>query len=308
MVLKPRPLRPGDIVALVSPASPIEEGKLQAGRALLEGAGYGLRLMPNALAKRDYLAGDDAERAADLTAAFADPEIKAVWCSRGGYGSARLLPHLDLDAIALSRKLLLGFSDITSLHIALNRRGLPSVHAPMALTFNATRPEWVYESFMGAIAGSPTIPQAAPLATTLVPGVAEGQITGGCLCLLTDSLGTPDPLETRDRLLLIEDVDENPHRIDAMLNHLKLSGCLNAASGFIVGEMTGTDSREDATIGKRAWLDIVTEYLAPLGKPAVVDFPFGHVGAMASVPLGIRGRLDADAGRLTILEDLCSDD
>lgn len=261
---------------------------------------------PHAFDRDAYLAGRDVDRAADLLAAFDDPSVDAVLCSRGGYGCARLVPHLDLDRMANSAKLFVGFSDVTTLHLALNRRGLPTLHAPMGLTFSVAREPWVVESFLAALMGGAPVLAAAPRGKTVVGGKAEGITTGGCLCLLTDSLGTPDALDCEGKIVLIEDVDENPHRIDAMLTHLTLSDQLPRAAGIVVGEMTRTDERVDAGIGGRPWREIVRDRLEPLGVPTMIEFPFGHCPNMLSLPLGIRASLDADAGTLTYGESLCA--
>jgi len=303
--MKPRALRPGDTVALVSPASPLTSERLEFITGVLAEEGFRTRVMPHALDDDAYLAGSDADRAEDLQAAFDDDEIAAVLCTRGGYGSARLFPYLDLDRIAASGKLFLGFSDITTLHVALNRRGMPTVHAPMALTLSYPREPWVVESFRRVLRNDLTPPVEAPGGSTVVGGVADGEVVGGCLCLLTDSIGTPDPLDATDRILLIEDVDEHPHRIDAMLTHLLNAGIAQSAAGFLIGEMTRTDERVDPSIGGKPWREIVADRLGPLGKPMVIDFPLGHAKNMLTLPLGIRARLDAHAGTLTYLEPLC---
>lgn len=262
-------------------------------------------MAPHAFDSDFYLAGSDEDRAGDLMRAFGDPEVKAVICSRGGYGCARLFPYLDLDAMARSGKMFLGFSDITTLHLALNRRGLVTIHAPMMITLSVDRPGWVHSSFLNVLKGENPIPDDAPGGETVVGGMAEGVVTGGCLCLLTDSLSTPDPLELKDRIVLIEDVDENPHRVDAMLTHLLNTGQAGLAAGYVIGEMTRTDEKADPTIGSKPWREIVADRLAPLGRPMIVSYPFGHAPAMLSLPLGIRARLDADRGTLTYLEAAC---
>ncbi|MFN8221011.1 MAG: LD-carboxypeptidase [Fimbriimonadales bacterium] len=302
MVRKPRALRTGDLIEIVSPASPIRPEKAESAVAMLHAAGYRTRFAPHAFDANAHLAGTDADRAADLMAAFRDPEVAAVYCSRGGYGCGRLMPLLDFDLIAESGKMLIGFSDITVIHLALQRRGVVSMYAPMALTLSVEREPWVRESFLSMISGGNPIVSSAPTGECVVGGVAEGALVGGCLCLLTDSIGTPEPLETEGKVLLIEDVDEHPHRVDAMLTHLLNSGLAQAAAGFVVGEMTGTDERVDPGIGGKGWREIVTERLAPLGKPMIVNFPCGHMKGMLSLPLGVRVRLDADAGRLSYVE------
>lgn len=252
-----------------------------------------------------YLAGADKDRASDLMDAFLNPDVDAVYCSRGGYGAARLIPHLDFDAIVAQRKLLIGFSDITSLHLALTRRGMPSLHAPMALSLSVERELWVYASFLSALRGQFQY-NGAPRAETLVPGVATGVVTGGCLCLLCDSLATTESLDTKGRIVLIEDVDENPHRVDAMLTHLLNAGLLQEAAGLLIGEMSGTNEREDSSIGARPWEDIVRDRITPLGIPSVIRYPFGHVKGMLSLPLGISAELNATEGTLEYTEALCA--
>lgn len=299
---KPAGLKPGDRIEIVSPASSIGMEKLARGLALLQEWGYRATLSDHALDHTDYLAGNDEDRARDLQGAFDDPDVAAVFCSRGGYGCARLIPHLDLDRIAASNKPFLGFSDITTLHLVLNRRGLMTYHAPMLLTLSRERDPWVEASLRAALAGEDPFHPDAPAGKTIVGGSARGQLTGGCLCLVTDSIGTPDAIQTEGRIVLIEDVDENPHRIDAMLTQMLNTGLAQAAAGFVIGEMTGTDDREDASIGKRPWREIVRERLAPLGKPMIIEYPFGHNTAMLSLPMGAMVELDADAGKLSLVE------
>lgn len=302
---KPRALAPGATVRFVTPASPIPAERIEALRAILCEHEYNVELGAHALDDAGYLAGADADRAADLAAAFEAPEVDAVFCTRGGYGCARLLPYLDVPSLAATGKLFLGFSDITTLHLALNACGLPTLHAPMALTLHWSREPWVYDSLMRALAGDLAVPADAPKGVTVVGGAAEGLVTGGCLVLMADAIGTAYPIDATDKLVLIEDVDEPPHRVDAMLTHLLNTGDLQRAAGFVVGEMTRTDERTDESIGGSGWRDIVADRLAPLGKPLIVDYPFGHARNMLTLGLGIRAALDADAGTLTYTESLC---
>lgn len=297
----PTPLRPGDRIEIVSPASALAHEKVEAAVAMLEAEGYRVTFGAHVFDHSDYLAGEDRDRASDLMRAFLDPDVAAVYCSRGGYGCARLFPFLDLDAMAATNKPFLGFSDVTTLHLALNRRGLITYHAPMALTFSRPREAWVVASFLAALRGERQVPAEAPRGEAIVGGVVEGRVTGGCLCLVTDSIGTPDAFDGSGAIVLLEDVDENPHRIDAMLTHLLNTGDLDRCAGIVVGEMTGTDEREDATIGKRPWRAIVEERLKPLGKPLMVGYPFGHCSQMLTLPLGALARLNSDAGTLDYL-------
>lgn len=306
--MKPRALQKGDTVALVTPASPLTEDKLTFVTDLLHSAGYRVVRGKHVLAASDYLAGSDEQRAEDLMWAFDDPEVDAVVTTRGGYGCARLFPYLDLDRIVANPKLFVGFSDVTALHIALNNRGMATVHGPMALTLAYKREPWVHESFLRLLRGDTTPPEEAPVGICEVPGIAEGVVVGGCLCLLTDSVGTCEALNCEGRILLIEDVDERPHRIDAMLTNLLNSGTVQKAAGIVVGEMTRTDEPQnlDETIGGRGWRDIFRDRLGGLGIPMIFDYPFGHKPNQLSLALGIRARLEAEAGTLTYLESLCA--
>jgi len=294
-----KPVLPGATIGLVSPATSVPKEKLETGIAVLEGMGFRTKRMPHVADKTHDLAGNDEDRAADIQAAFADPEIDAVLCTRGGYGCARLLRHLDLDAIAESRKPFMGFSDITTLHIALNRRGLPTFHAPMVSTLAAERPSWVHSSFASALAGDFRAPSEARTGHKVVPGIAEGIVAGGCLTLMADSMGTKDPFCGKGKIVLIEDIGEPPHRVDAMLTHLLNAGALDGVAGFAVGEMTDTDLL--AKGDDLDWRTIVRERIAPLGVPTTFNFPFGHIDAMLTLPLGLPARLDANAGTLTYL-------
>lgn len=305
--LKPRPLKKGDLIEIVSPASPIEVSQVDDVTKLFFNEGYRVRLSEHALDKDWYLAGSDKDRAADLHQAFADPDVSAVYCSRGGYGCARLFPFLDLNTIAASGKMFLGFSDITTLHIALNRRGMPTVHAPMALTLSKQRNQWVIDSFTNVLKGDLKILCDAPPGETVVGGTVEGVVTGGCLCLLADSIGTDESLDAAGKILLIEDVDEAPHRIDAMLTHLLNAHILDNVGGIVVGEMTRTNEKAEPSIGAKPWDNIVIERLKPLGRPMIINFPFGHMPDMLSLPLGIKAVLNADEGTLTYTEALCAD-
>jgi muramoyltetrapeptide carboxypeptidase len=301
---KPPGIAPGDTIAVVSPASPVAREKLANGIRTFEERGYRLTFGKHAFDSKGYLAGSDEDRAGDIMDAWFDPEVKAVFCSRGGYGCARLLPLLDLDRMAKEPKLFAGFSDITTLHLALNRRGLATLHAPMLLSFVKERAPWVVEMLFTVLEGTAPIqlPKAAQRPETIVGGIAEGVVTGGCLCLLCDSLDTPDTIDAGGKILLIEDVDEPPYRIDAMLTHLYNAGKLENVAGIVVGEMTRTDEKAEDDMGCVPWQDIVIERLRPLGVPMVIGFPFGHAEGMASLPLGIKARLDADAGELSYLE------
>lgn len=301
-----RALQPGDTVAFVSPASPIEEARLQPAIKLLNDEGYNVRVFPHALDVNSYLAGTDADRAKDFQDAFDDPEIAAVICTRGGFGCHRILNLIDFDRIAASGKMLVGFSDITALHIALNRRGCPSLYGPMPLTLSYPREDWVFESWLNALKGKHLVPGPAPKGRCIVSGTVEAKTAGGCLILLSDSLGTSEPLDAEGKILLIEGVEDPSHRVDALLTHLLNAGIPQNAAGIVVGEMTRSDEIYDESIGRAPWRDLVASRLGNLGIPLILDYPFGHYRNMLSLPLGITARLDALSGTLTYTESLCA--
>lgn len=303
---KPKALKPGDTIGLVSPASPLTPEQAATGIRLLEEQGYRVKLYPSTYVASGYLAGTDLARAQDLTDAFLDPETQAVYCARGGYGCSRLLPYLDFDRLAATEKLFVGFSDITVLHAALNRRGLPTLHGPMALTLGYERQPWVYDSFFRALRGEDPIPPDAPAGVCLTPGVAEGMVVGGCLILICDLIGTAEEIDMTDKIVLLEDVDEAPHRVDAMLTHLRNSRTIEKAAGIVIGEMTRTDEKADKGIGAMPWRQIVADRLGDLGIPCIVEFPCGHAPQMLSLPLGIRAAIDATRGTMKYIEPLCN--
>lgn len=291
---------------MVSPASPINPDQIEDGIKFLESAGYRVTLGDHVFDRLHYLAGRDEDRAADIMAAIRDDSVDGIVFSRGGYGCARLMPFLDIDQMVQAKKPICGFSDITTLHLALNRRGLVSLHTPMLITWSLEREPWVYESFQRILRGENPIIAYTPRAETLTSGNAEGVLTGGCLCLLTDSFGTNYELDCKDKIVILEDVDEPAHRVDAMLTNLINNGQLSSAAGIVVGEMTNTDESADPKIGNWSWREIVADRIAPLGIPAVVNFPLGHMRNMLSLPLGVRARLNADSGSLELLEPFAS--
>lgn len=306
--IRPLALKPDDTIRIVSPASPILPEELAAGKDLLENAGYRVEIGQHVFDKVGYLAGTDQDRASDTMDAFLNPNVRAVLCSRGGYGCPRLMPYLDLGAIVRSKKMFLGFSDITTIHVALNKLGLSTFYSPMGGAFNTPREEWVIRSFLNALSGENPFDVPYPRAKCIVPGIAVGETVGGCMVPFMDSLATPDEIDMDGKILLIEDVGERAHRIDALITHLLRTGKIQKCSGIVIGEMTGTDKLSQVNPdGKPSelykdvtWRDIVGERLSPLGIPMVIDFPFGHLPQMLTVPLGIPARLMADDGVLDL--------
>ncbi|MDK3162151.1 LD-carboxypeptidase [Kamptonema cortianum] len=296
----PRSLKPGSHVRVVTPASPLTMEQISDGIKFLEQEGYTVSLGKHVFDRDGYLAGPDENRAADLMEAFDDDSVDCVMCSRGGYGCARLMPYLDVDRMVKTGKQLCGFSDVTTLHLALNAKGLITLHTPMLITLSVKREDWVYESMRNILRGENPFVETAPKGETINGGTAEGEITGGCLCLMTDSFLTDYALDCKGKIVVIEDVDENPYRVDAMLTQLVNSGQLGSAAGIVIGEMTRSDEVVDDKIGTWPWRKVVEDRVAGLGIPTIINYPFGHMQNMLSLPMGARVKLDADAGVLAM--------
>jgi muramoyltetrapeptide carboxypeptidase len=311
-VLKPARLQAGMTMGLCTPASNApEDVDIAAAMDFVRSLGFSVKPAPNLFARNQYLAGTDAQRAADLNALFADPEVDAIWCLRGGYGAMRILPDLDYATIARNPKALLGYSDITALHNAIHRRtGLITYHAPIA---GANLTDYSYAEYRKVLVdaatpvriGAPPPFEVRPgvvdrenRLTPIVPGRAEGRLVGGNLTLLVHLLGTPYAPDFDGALLFLEDVYEPPYSIDRMLTHLWLAGALQRCAGVVLGKFT------DAGVDGNSFSveQVLRNRFEPLGIPCLRGLMIGHVEDQTVVPVGLRARLDVDAGSLTLLE------
>jgi muramoyltetrapeptide carboxypeptidase len=296
----PAALRPGDTVALVAPSGPVREERTAGAIALLSAWGLVVAPGPDVYARHGFLAGTDAQRLAGLNAALADPVVRGVVCARGGYGAQRIVDGLDLDAVRADPKLVVGFSDITALHLALWRGArLASLHGPVASQLTDDFAPESVASLRSAIGtGDPVVLAADPDGDTgplRVPGAAvTGTLLGGNLCLLAAGVGTPDQPDLRDAVLLIEEVDEPPYKIDRMLTQLRRAGVLDGVAGIALGQFTRcADEWPMSTV------DVLTDRLGDLGVPVLGGLPVGHGPGALTVPLGVPATLDVAAGTLT---------
>jgi muramoyltetrapeptide carboxypeptidase len=295
-VILPPPLRRGDVVRVVAPSSPFDPAALEKGLEVVRGR-FGLvpRMRPDLAARRAYLAGDDARRADEWREAVSDPEARAIFCARGGYGAMRILPAVDPAPLLERPRTLVGFSDVTALHAALNRAGLATVHGPVVTQLGRAPEDAVrhLELVLFGGAGRPGAwdppPPGAGLvaARTIRPGRAAGPLLGGTLTLLAHLAGTPFAPRLEGAILLLEDVGEKPYRIDRCLTQLRLAGALHGLAGLAVGGLTECD---DAGV---LAADVVREAALALGVPAVEGLPIGHDDANFAVPLGARATLVA---------------
>ena len=317
MAIKPPPLRHGDTVGIAAPASaPQDPATIDRAVAAVEELGFKARLAPNVRRRWGFLAGDDRDRAADLMTLFGDPGVRAIFCVRGGYGSSRLLPRLDYGLIRRHPKILLGYSDITSLHLALLKcSGLVSFHGPM-LNSELTNPE-MPEFSLGSLLR--TITQAEPAGSisrgyrkntvrVLREGKVSGVLAGGNLTLICAALGTPYLPSLVGKILFFEDLGEVPYRFDRMLTQLLNSGALAKVAGIAVGvnqDCSDPKARKGGEY-RQTMEEVLAERLLPLDVPLVIGLPFGHVPHNATIPLGVRATLDAGVGDLVIEESACS--
>lgn len=314
--LLPRALKVGDTIGLVSPSSATDESlSLQLAREAMEALGFKVKEGRHLAARRGYLAGSDAERAADLNAMFADREVDAIVCVRGGFGAGRLLPLLDYAQIRRTPKPLLGYSDVTALHCALaSQAGLVSFHGTMGSgswnRFNVDQFRRVFlerelvEFRNRQDAGDELVPRRNRT-QTITGGRAQGELVGGNLAVLVSLAGSPYMPDFRGRILFLEDVSEAPYRIDRMLNTLKLMGALDQIAGFVFGECT--DCSPGSGYGSLTLEQILDDYIRPLKVPAYRGAMIGHIREQFIVPVGGRVELDADAGTFRMLEPVFAD-
>lgn len=309
--LLPARIARGDTVALVSPSAAMDEPlNLQLAQEVLVALGFKVKTGAHFAGRRGHLAGTDAERAGDLNTAFADPEVKAVVCVRGGSGAARVLPLLDYDVIRANPKVLLGYSDITALHNAIHARtGLVTFHGPNGSgswnRFNADQFRRVfferelmrYENVVDA--GDELVPRRNRT-VTITGGRARGELVGGNLTVLTALAGSSYLPDFSGKILFLEDVSEAPYRVDRMFSTLKLMGALDQLAGVIFGECT--DCRPGNGYGSLTLEQILDDYIKPLGIPAYHGAMIGHIRQQFIVPVGGRVELDADAGTFRLLE------
>lgn len=307
---KPKRLPEGATIGLIAPASPVSEEKIEKALSNLSALGFRVKEGASLRARLGYLAGTDAARLADLHQAFADPEVDAVWCVRGGYGTTRLLPQIDYKLIGKHAKPFIGYSDVTALHIAIGQRtGLTTFHGPVGAS---DFPEDTLRHFRAAlmqvsdrhVISAPENPEMLPgeeyLPFTITPGLARGPLTGGNLSLLAALAGTPYAPVFRRRIVFIEEVGEQPYRVDRLLTQLLQATDLSQAAGIVLGVFA--DCAPKNADFSFLLPETLRDRLGQLGIPVMYGLPFGHVAHQATFPYGIEAELDAEKRSLTFLE------
>jgi len=311
--LLPKALLRGQTVGIISPsAASADRMEYTFAKEAMEAMGLKVKLGTNFKNRYGHLAGTDEERAADFNAMFADPEVKAIICLRGGSGAARILPLIDYEQVKANPKPLLGYSDITALHCALHSQtGLISFHGPNGSgswnSFHANQFQQLFFdqkllSFKNEVTKGDDLVAKGNRIQTLTKGIVEGKILGGNLTVLTALSGTPYYPDFQDAILFIEDVGEDPYRIDRMMSTLKLNGTLGKIKGFVFGQCS--DCKPGSGYGAFTVDQIMDQYIIPLGIPAYFGAMIGHISKQFIIPVGARVRLNANDGSLTIVENI----
>jgi muramoyltetrapeptide carboxypeptidase len=310
--VKAAPLPDGGTIGVAAASSPFENrSEIDRGVRWYEERGYRVKLAPHVYARDDFVAGDAAARAADVTALFADDDVDVVQTLRGGYGASQVVPLLDYDVIAASPKPFVGYSDVTALHVAIRQRtglvtfyglGLTSMGAPK-------REEWDKERFLRAMTATEALGEVParpddPYIGRLGTGRATGPLVGGCLWLLRETLGTPWEIVLDGAIMFFEDVHAPPWHVDGMLTQLRNAGKLEQIKGIAIGEMFKSEHSDqlDPWLRSRSMEDVFEHHLEPLGVPILHNLPLGHGKHLVTTPLGVTATIDADARSLTIDE------
>ncbi|MBM7693063.1 muramoyltetrapeptide carboxypeptidase [Peribacillus deserti] len=301
MTMKPKHLIKGDTVGIIAPASPPNQENLQRSLAFLKDLGLHVKFGRHVHNEYGYLAGSDDERLEDLHNMFKDKEVKAVICAGGGYGTGRIAASIDYKLIEQNPKIFWGYSDITFLHTAIYQRtGLATFHGPM-LASDIGREEaddLSKASFNQLFEPAPfTYSETMSSLETIVEGKAAGTIIGGNLSLLASTIGTPFEADTKDKILLIEDINEEPRAVDRMLNQLHMAGKLTEAAGFLLGDFNNCVPQREQSLSLEEVLD---HYIKLAGKPAIKGFLIGHCSPHYAIPLGVTASMNTGEKKVVI--------
>lgn len=299
--VKPMKLKMGDTVGVIAPASPPNKENLARGIDYLKDLGLNVKVGKRVSQILGYLAGSDEDRLEDLHEMFADPEVKAIICACGGYGTGRLAGQIDYELIKKNPKIFWGYSDITFLHTAIRQQsGLVTFHGPMMASDIGKEDthRLSKEGFLQLFEPTSLVytEQISPL-EVLVNGKASGDIVGGNLSLLVSTLGTAYEIDTKDKLLFIEDVNEEPRSVDRMLNQLDMAGKLKDASGILVGDFCDCTPKRDLSLTLD---EVITHYVTLAKKPAIKGFMIGHCNPHIAIPFGVKAFMNTYEKKLIV--------
>lgn len=298
----PPSLKIGDTIAVVAPAGSVDQREaLDRGIAALERMGFRVKFNERIFESSRYLAGDDSSRAEELMCAFEDSSVQAIIALRGGYGCSRLIPLLSEKRLRHHPKIFMGFSDLTTLHLFFRRRlGWITFHGPVAISSALGNIAADQEKHLLSLWTDPEYRPTLhfPQLETWKPGDAEGILVGGCLSIIATSIGTPYEIKTEGKILLLEDHEEPPYRLDRMLTHLHQANKLQTLAGLLVGEFRNCEPTEGGYTAK----DTLQEILTKLNVPIIANFPAGHGEDNWAVPLGTKAKIDADARTIAFID------
>lgn len=298
----PKELRPGDLVALTAPSSPITEEEAARCVSFVEGLGYRVQTGTSLTSVlHGYKAGNGAFRAGELNSMFGDPLVRAIFCVRGGDSSCHAVEFVDPDIIRANPKIFVGYSDITNYHTIFNRAGLITFHGPMVKSdmIKSEFKDYYSDSFWKILHMRESAALENPPGTDIKcarSGKAKGRLTGGNLSLIVSMLGTPYQIDAEDKILFIEDVNESVPRVDRMLHQLKFSGKFADAAGVIIGSFAECENSKDASYGVD---ELVLDFFSDYGKPVLYNVQAGHCSPTATLPLGAMSEMDADEKKVT---------
>lgn len=304
--IKPRCLSPGDTIGVIAPASPGDTETSLAGIQWLESQGFHVHPGESVCQTFGYLAGSDVLRAADINAMFASPVIDGIICLRGGYGTMRLLDLIDYAMIAAYPKVFVGYSDITALHTSIRQNtGLVTFHGPMAASMGKGLTRYTYDYFFRALTSAAPLglivnPPHSPPPIFISPGKAQGQLAGGNLSLIAAAMGTPYEMDTRGKILCLEEVAEAPYRIDRMLTQLLQAGKLQEAAGIVFAVCAECEAQAEAP--SFTVEEVLEDRLGNLQKPVLYQLHFGHTPDKVTLPFGVTAVMDSFTNCFEIIE------
>lgn len=305
-MIKPKPLKQGDKVAIIAPSSPIDTNLINKCVESLNSFGLNVVVGKSCISTHGFLSGTDDTRVKDINFMFADKSIKGIFALRGGYGCARLLNLIDFKLIRKNPKIFVGYSDITALHIAINQKSnLITYHGPMIYSelikglddySNNYYKKFIFNYYDNEEILNPE----ENILETINTGITSGRLIGGNLSLICSSLGTDYEIDTKNKILFIEEIDEPPYKIDRMLNQLKQSRKLKEANGIILGSFNNCDSKDNKK--SLSLKEVFNEILLPLNKPIISNLVCGHCMPTLTLPLGAKIILNADNKKINIIK------
>lgn len=309
-MLKPNKLKIGDTIGLIAPSSDANRGNIDKSIEYLKELGFKIKVADNIYSKHHCFAGEDNDRAKGINDMFKDKEVNAIFCIRGGYGAHRILEKIDYEMIKENPKIFMGYSDITALHIAINNNSnLITFHGPMTVSdmkdgLDKFSLKYLESTLMNGADEMEIINPKDYQTKVLSKGKASGILTGGNLALISGTIGTPYEIETKDKILFIEDIGEYTFKVDRMLMQLKLAGKLDELKGIILGDFNNCKKEDE---GDQSLIEVFENLLLPLNIPIISNIKSGHCTPNITLPMGVKVEINADNNKIKIIESVVID-